>query len=450
LFGSHNGELMTFPEGKTVAKFSIGEQNVFAPSRGNYAIIRPVKDFPVGVVDLSTNRFLLANSKAALDIYDNHYISERRDGELGLYDKSLPPKQQLVKAASLPRGDLSRVRAFALSPDMKWLAVSERNRGAVWNLETNERVMYLRAFRGAIFTSANEVVLDFPPPELPPDPGADEKTKKEKEDNKPLRQLVNFNLLTRQMTKTRDIREKDEDPGVSFLGDIVLVTRGGGRKGKDFARNVTLEVQDPSTGAVMWSRNFPKESPSVYYTPWEGRMMFVWELKSAFAKDELAADPALLAKVSAKEKTDEDHLIHVVDNKTGKVESKMILKTGEGSFRIQDLDSAGDYVLINDNQNRFLLYSLSSGEIVGRFFGDSGFISSAAKALAIETADGQLSLYRFSDLQNRAAKLDFPSGIAGLRFNPQGKLFVLTDDQTAYAVDLEAAMQAEAKTAAAK
>ncbi|HUQ49707.1 MAG TPA: M48 family metalloprotease, partial [Terriglobales bacterium] len=139
------GEILTFPEGKTIKKLTLGFQEVFAPAHGDFVIARPVRDYPVGVMESTTGKFFLANAKWAFDIYDNHYLSERKDGEIGLYDRTAP-MPQLQKAAPLPRGDLSRIRAFAISPDMKWMAISEASRGAVWNMETGVRVIHIRAF----------------------------------------------------------------------------------------------------------------------------------------------------------------------------------------------------------------------------------------------------------------------------------------------------------------
>ncbi len=450
------GEVLSFPDGKTINKFDVGSQEVYAPAHGSYVIIRPIRDFPVGVLDSATGKIFLANNKSALDVYDDYYVSERKDGEIGLYDRKLP-QPQVVKTAPLPTGDLSSLRAFAISPEMKYLAVSETTRGSVWNLETGDRVLRLRGFRGAIFTGPDEVVLSFPP--LPQKPKADDKAgdkgdKDKKEEAKPTRQYVVLDLKTGQTKSVRDVDDDDEDDAVvstTFMGDIVLATKGGGRKRKDRERDVTLEIRNPATDAVLWSRHFPKEAPDVYYTPWEGRMMLTWRLGSSFAKDQLAKDPALAERSPAKDRSDDDFLIHVVDNKTGNVYKKVILKTGAGSFRIRDLDSAGDYLLVRDNQRRSLVFSMESGEIVARYFGNAGFISSEAQVVAMESSDGQLSLYRFSDLNNRAAKLDFPSGISGIRFGKGGRLFVFTDNQTAYQVDLPAAMKAgEAKQAAAK
>ena len=45
---------------------------------------------------------------------------------------------------------------------MKWLAVSERTRGAVWDLTSGERIFHLRGFRGAYFDSDGMMYADFP------------------------------------------------------------------------------------------------------------------------------------------------------------------------------------------------------------------------------------------------------------------------------------------------
>ena len=79
-----------------------------------------------------------------------------------------------------------------------------------------------------------------------------------------------------------------------------------------------------------------------------------------------------------------------------------------------------------------MVYSLASGEEIGRFFGAHAAFSSATDLISIENEDGHVTLYDI----NTGQDLDrwvFSSPIVLLDFSADGKrLFVLTADQTAY------------------
>ena len=81
------------------------------------------------------------------------------NGELGLYGGK---EREMRAKVILPRNMLGRLRATALSKDLKWLAVSERSRGAVWNLAKGERVYHVRGFRGGHFSDDGKLYADFP------------------------------------------------------------------------------------------------------------------------------------------------------------------------------------------------------------------------------------------------------------------------------------------------
>ena len=81
------------------------------------------------------------------------------NGELGLYAAA---NRQMRAKVTLPRNMLGRLRATALSKDLKWLAVSERSRGAVWNLAKGERTYHVRGFRGGHFADDGKLYADFP------------------------------------------------------------------------------------------------------------------------------------------------------------------------------------------------------------------------------------------------------------------------------------------------
>jgi WD40 repeat protein len=89
-----------------------------------------------------------------------------------------------------------------------------------------------------------------------------------------------------------------------------------------------------------------------------------------------------------------------------------------------------------------LLYSISTGEQKGKFFGRTPAISKEAGLLAVETERGQLTVFDLASSEKRD-QFTFSGPVSLARFSSDGKrLFVLTADQTAYVLDLAQTAQA--------
>src|SRR5262249_35692228 len=160
-------------------------------------------------------------------------VSERLTGELGLYATD---KNQLLAAVTLPQNPLGRLRAMAVSPDFKWLAVSERSRGAVWNLTKGERAVHLRGFRGGFFSEEGMFFADFP---------------KEGEAG---RQIASVDTNRLDMAGGQDIKE---DRATQY-GPFLLITRPT-KKGGSYFEDLTLEMRDVRSSDALWSKPFGKE-----------------------------------------------------------------------------------------------------------------------------------------------------------------------------------------------
>ncbi len=183
--------LVAFPSGEVLGQIPLGLSKLSAPAHGNYLLVRPISKYPVGVMDIATKKIFLASKQSALDIHDQVYVSERLNGEVGLYGTE---KMDLKATVLLPRNPLGRLRAVALSPDLKWLAVSERARGGVWNLSKGERIFHVRGFRGGHFTDDGALYADFP----------------KFEDTE--RTLARLDMGSRQVTAGSEIKENQCSP----------------------------------------------------------------------------------------------------------------------------------------------------------------------------------------------------------------------------------------------
>ena len=408
--------VVTFPAGQIVEQFPLGGRLV-PVTRGDYVLVyglsaRSGPRMSVFVFDLRTKKFVRGVKTPAVDVYDRWTVGERVNGELALYemDKDAP-----VGTVKLPHNPLGRLRATAVSPDLRWLAVSERSRGAVWDLAKGSRLFHVRGFRAAHFAGDGGVYVDFP--------------KYEEAE----RAVARLDLLSGQAFEHRKIGNTPV-----WVRGVYSVLRRPAKKGGGLDADVTLSVSDAVTGAEMWSRDFAKEAPRVFVDEYAGTMVFSWGVKSEHAKAEVKSDPRLKERLAAMGEKEGDYFIQTVEAKTGRPLSTLLVETGKGSFRISDMFAAGDWLVISDTSKRVLLYSLATGEQKGKFFGREPAVSKEAGLLSVETDRGQLTLFDLATGERRD-RFDFSSPVSLAHFSDDGKrLLVLTADQTVYVLDLTA------------
>ncbi|MCU1264312.1 MAG: peptidase Ste24p [Acidobacteria bacterium] len=401
--------IVGFPGGAVLNELSVGRGHLTPASHGDYLLIRPIKNYPVGVMDLTTRKIFMANKQSAVDIYDDVFVGEQKNSELGLYQ--LGSGNRLAKVI-LPQNPLGRLRSMTVSPNLRWLAVSERRRGAVWDLVGGRQHLF-RGFRGSYLSDEGVFYADFP--------------KEEAVD----RSIAKMDLNTQEVLEQKKI---EDDHAVQF-GRFLLVTTPNKKQGS-LRENVTEEVRDISSGQTLWSRSFPKEAPDVWINAAEETMVLVWAVSANAAKAEIKNDPQLTARLSALKEKEGDYFLQVLDAKSGEAKGKLLIETGKGSFRISSVNAGGDWIVISDSRNRILIYSLSTGEQKGHMFGSSATVARSTGLLAVENEPGKVVVYDLATV----AKLDefvFTSPISLAKFSADGKrLFILTASQTIYLLDV--------------
>ncbi|MCI0664287.1 MAG: M48 family metalloprotease [Acidobacteria bacterium] len=406
--------LLGLPGGVIIEEFPMFPGKLAPVTKGNYLLVRPFRETAVGVVDLAKRMAIKGNKTPALDIYDQVFIAERLTGELGLYTTD---KNQLLKVVTLPRNPLGRLRAMAISPDFNWLAVSERSRGAVWDLTKGERVIYVRGFRGGFFSEEELFYADFPK-----EGGVE-------------RQIAS---LDPRLIAKADGKEINEDRAVQY-GPFLLVTKPS-KKGFSYFEDLTFEMRDVRNLTTLWSRSFNNEPPRVWVEPRERTMVLSWPVASKYAQDEIKSDAGLAKRLAAMKEKEGDYFLTVLDANTGETKGKLLIETGKGSFRITNVFAAGDYVVIADSENRMLVYSLATGEQKGRVFGSRAVIGGiggqSAGLMCVENEHGKLTVYDLVSLEKRD-EFTFSHPLSLTSFSRDGKkLFVLTANQSAYVLNM--------------
>jgi len=400
--------LREWPSGDVKSTLNMGQQYAHAVAKGDFVLLTPIKDYPIGLFDLKQNKLVLGYKRKALDVYDKEYVLEGLDGELAFYSVNDVNSATPLQKIRLPISPLTELKAYALSPDSNWLAVSESSRSAVWKLDPMERIFHLRSFEGACFCDHDWFYADFP--------------KFEKVEH------VVAKVDLGRKTPPSSTATFDKDLRARQHGGVVLVTNS--RKGsKDLDSDVTITGQDATTGQVLWSHDYTREAPSVDVD--HERLILSWSLSEGFAKDDIQSHPEW-----KKQADGSDLWIKVLDLKSGSELGNLWIDTHKGAFKARRTFSSGDWFAMNDSHNRVHVYNLKTGALQGKMFGRVLALMPATETLLVETDRGKMAQasLRSLDVSDHYA---FKSKISMVEPEADGKhALVLTQDQTLFRFDL--------------
>ncbi len=432
----------SFPDGKKIDQFKMVGDNFSMANNGDYMVVRPITDYPAGIFDLKAKKIIIANKQGAIDVYGNTYVSERKNGEIALYDMST---MKPISVITLPRNSLGKLHAAQVSPDLKWLAASERSRGAVWDLTTGQRVFHIRGFRGAYFGADGSIYADFPKYEetertiarmAPAEQDISEGIKlTEGSFTQVGPYVISLNssdwdkALKKNSKDGKENKKEDKEDKSESAGDIASNMYFGSDDVEGGKKH--LEALDAQNGSSLWKRDFMEGVPEFWGSEQHGSLTLAWNLSTKAARNVVKADAALNRRLAAMGDKEGDYLVQVLELKSGKVLGQLLIETGKGAFRINRMTTAGDWVIMEDTQNRILVYSLSSGELKQRFFGDRAIASESDNMLCVENERGQLIIYDLVSGSKRD-EFSFSSPVSLIRFLNSRRLFVLTANQTAF------------------
>lgn len=417
-----------FPSGKRLDTFYLNGRQFSRPHKGDFLIVKPVNNAPVGVYDLKNKRFHLANKTPAMDIYGDKFVAERKTGEIGLYDVA---NGKVLSRVDVPDIKFGTLRSATISPDGKWVAASVRSRGSLWNADSGSRVFFIRGFRNGFFAEGGRMFTDFPKQKnmarmvgiMDGAKATIQQGYKIESDSARLygRYIVNF--VTDE--KKKEVRDKDKTEVQRRREEDGVLEDVGWRKG-------TLEFIDAVTGIVLWQKRFDDVRPRIEYSKEYDSIVFVYLIKSKTAKNIINSDPVLKKKREKLGDKDGDYLLQIVEPSSGAVKRNVFLETGEGSFRVQDVYVSGDWLVIDDTNRRILLYSKQAERVRFRFFGYRNALSTVNNLIVVENEPGRLTAYDLNSGES-IKNLRFTKRISYMRFlEGEQELMVLTEDQMVY------------------
>lgn len=422
--------VLRFPSGERLQQLRLSNSvKLQSATHGDFFFVGPLKNEPLGLLDAKDGSLPITFKKAAADIYDGTFVTERTSAELAL---NVVGKTDAVATVKLPQARLGPLRAAAVSPDFNWLLLSNRTRGAVWDVAHNIRTMELRSFYGAWFGPDQAAYLDFPKfmeaergiVRVDPVLGGLAVGYKIGDEN--ASQHGGYLLITKSKggNSSGTIELSPQSLCLRMLFSRLFQVRGVAAADED------VEIRDVRDGHVVWSHYFPHEVPALSLGT--EKALFRWPLVEAAGRDELAKFPAL--KTGA-DRT--DYFLEQIDLQKNAPVAELVLKTNKGSFSVTQTFTEGDWLIASASGNQVLTYSMASGQEKGHFFGSHPLASHDGQ-LAIESESGQLSVYDMATSKLRQ-QYTFSDPVSFKTFSPDGsRLFVMTASQTAYVLDMPA------------
>jgi hypothetical protein len=435
------GGIFSFPAGKRIQKLEFGGEEMKRTGTGEFVTIKPLANARLGVFDVSRNAVVAALDKAAAATHGNVIALESVSGKILLREMTYNEGEKRIDTkdlltVDLPVASIGGMRAAEVSDDFAWMVMSSKTRGGIWNLATGERTVFTRGFNSGVIDSNGISVADFP--KYQNNAHALALLNSKTGQAAPIRELPDYGARQygRFILTRRSIKEKESAKPAGEAAPFPLSEEEEAER--KLQREVVFELKDWLEDKVVWTREFPTSVPRYAFDDFSGRLIFYWRLSTDEGKAKLKENPQLKAQADALGNRESDYLIEVVDAFEQKTIGTLLLETGRGSFSVRSTGkSEGDWLMLNDSEGRVLTYSLKTGELRHRFFGSNAALNPRRHQIAVENFPGELTLYDLATgdpLANYRVKGD----IVFLRFSLQGnKLFLFSDSQAAYAVDLD-------------
>jgi WD40 repeat protein len=409
----------TFPDGFAIHDFQLGYQWMDTVAHGNHVLIGPLRDTASGLVDPSTGKVSAAFKLEALDVYDQTIASETANGGVTVGELG----SQKMELVDLPISPMPEVVAAEFSPNGHFLAVSNRSRSAIWDLNAQKQVALMRPFRAVRFNDEDQMFAQYQDSHLKPG------------------QNSHIDLKTGKVTEGAKY-----DAMQTQFGNVLVSTRPMDRFG-DYSENTEMDVFDLTTGAQLWSKRFPNSTPILRKTDSDA-LLLIMDLAWQTATDEMAHTGSKSVKTSDNrgEWLPKGLLVEVLDSRTGEVRRQLALPQPAYPDQHHDNRSAalyGDYLVVHGNDNNSTIYRVSDGMRLGAFYGRAIAGDGKRGLIAATNREQEIILYDATDARElKRVTVDHLPRAA--RFIPEKKaLLVLTANQRVYTIDLPEAEPAK-------
>ena len=405
--------LLSFPSGATVQNLgTLG--SITTMSNPRYITDLPAGASEANLIDLQTGKPVATMGRRGSDVWGSELLSYTDDGMLTFGEIGDP---EPAVEAKVPFSPLPLLRAAAVAPDLSTIAVGVMGQAGIFQAATGKRVAVFDSLLGAWFPDDRTCYVRVPEAQ------AGRST------------LYKVDLQTGAALSVAPLNDVESHNIRISSGPVLLGT----------FMYAGLAASDSTSGRPLWSRSFQGESyrfdperdmPVAFTDPQGDRIVLGWLARSSGSKQAVDRDPTEKKLLKTKKISEYDSLFEVLDARTGKTVGDALVQTGASPGSFDSAFSEGDWLVLEKDERRAMVFSLSSGDQVLQEPGFNPAISAEAGLLAVTTDVGRLTLY---DLKTRAQRSEYqlPQQIAYMHFSADGKrLLVLTEEQSVYVLDL--------------
>jgi WD40 repeat protein len=401
----------TFPDCRHLGGFQLPRDWLAGVTADDKVLFGPTNSAAAVMLDPATGKISEGFKLETVDLAGDEVASELQTG--GIAVGPLGGKMQTV---GLPATPLVSLEASAFSTNGRYLAVSDRARGAEWDVSTGKQIVLTSPFRAVAIDDDGKLQVQFIHRELKPsiDANIDSRTHK---------YIYGF-TSTGDSMQYGSIRVRFKPRGANQSVD----------------QYVDMETSDALSEAHLWSIRFDFHLPQI--VPGDGdRLLFVMDRQSPTGDEEAGRNRKKLIRTSDEPRQlfdEQGTLIEIVSNRTGAVESALVAPQ-LASNRREERTAAlfGNLIAVYGNNNDTTVYRASDGAHLLAFFGRALAGDDVLDMIAATNRPQELTVY---DVANGKplARVTLDHNVLAARFVPEKKqLLVLTASQHVVRLDLD-------------
>lgn len=374
-------------------------------------LLFPFQKYAAVLLDLVHLKLVSAFPTTTIDVFGEKYAVQH-EGWITIDDLR---SHRILQSLELPAGMLGSLESARVSPDLKWLAISNSRVGAVYSLSSVSRIDETPEFTSAWFGAANALYADFPqangggPAATPPG------------------SVVKRIDLEKSAPPFRLEAGADE----SQYGPFLLAFHTGKGKG-DSQDSVELEVHSLPKNNVLWKRSLPDKPPTLSLGSAGKMLLLGWPILPRVHVglfNSFDFTPEALRHYLRIKKKDTGYAFQIFDAKTGKLLGHIFL-SGLSALVLQDASVTGDDIVLSDRMERTQVYSWKTDQREGLALGRAIAISPDGKLVCLADTPRELRIAPLPSMEEASAPVKFSRRISLARFSRDGRrLFVLTRDQ---------------------
>ncbi len=402
----------TFPAGKSLKSFQLPPGWLASVAAGDHLVFGPLANSAAGLLNPATAKLDGEFRNETLDVRGDELAGELPEGGI-----AFGKLQGNLQALPLPVTPLTAVETADFSLDGRYLALSNRARGAEWDLSTGKRMKLTLPFLAAAIDNAGNLQAAPVSHEIVPasDPGLD----------KLIRKYVPWMSTRVYPLQWGSVRIRFVPLGVQ----------------QEMNYDVRVEADDASSEAHLWSRTILGKLPRMI--PADGdKTLFVIGRESWTGSGKLLHTSDLPLQFLNPLGT----VVEVVSNRTGKADHLLFSPQLPVPDQSRDERSAqlfGSLLAVYGNNNDTAVYRVGNGSRLFAFFGRALAGDDTLGMLVATDRIQELNLYETAH-GARLAHLILDQAVLAARFIPQSRqLLVLTASQRLYRIDLSSLVSAQ-------